>query len=75
MKFKKQILELLSSPDYIPIPAKSVASALGIHNQFLRKELDQSLGRLLQQVVLGPEALYRGDNLRFMAVAMGDDPG
>jgi len=47
MKFKKQILELISSPDYIPLPAKAIAHELGIHNQFLRKELDQSLNKLL----------------------------
>lgn len=47
MKFKKNILELLGSPDYVPIPAKAIAKALGIHNPFLQKELDQSLSRLL----------------------------
>jgi len=35
----------------------------------------QSLERSLDEVVLRPEALYTGDNLRVMAIAMGDDPG
>ena len=35
----------------------------------------QSLSGLLQQVVAGPEALYKGDNLRVMQIAMGYDPG
>ena len=49
MKFKKQIIELLSSPDYVPLPVNSIAKALGIENPFLSKQLDESLGRLLTQ--------------------------
>jgi len=49
MKFKKQIFELLSSPDYVPLPVNSIAKALGIQNTFLSKQLDESLGRLLTQ--------------------------
>ncbi len=37
--------------------------------------LGQSLDRAPEEVVLRPETLYTGDNLRVMAVAMGDDPG
>jgi len=37
--------------------------------------LTQSLEGSLEEVVLRPEALYKGDNLRVMAVAMGHDPG
>ncbi|MCB1122533.1 MAG: RNB domain-containing ribonuclease, partial [Verrucomicrobiae bacterium] len=48
MKFKKHILELLSSPDYVPIPSNGIAQALGVQNQFVRKELDQSLKRLVK---------------------------
>ncbi|MCZ6672956.1 MAG: RNB domain-containing ribonuclease [Verrucomicrobia bacterium] len=47
MKYKKPILELLSSPDYAPLPANAIARALGIQNQFLRKQLDEELGKLL----------------------------
>ncbi|QXD22414.1 ribonuclease R [Opitutia bacterium ISCC 51] len=47
MKFKKPILELLSSPDYIPLSAKAIASALSIKNKFMQKELDQALKQLL----------------------------
>ena len=35
----------------------------------------QSLGSLLQQIVARPEALYEGDNLRVVAIAMGNDAG
>ena len=49
MKFKKQIFELLSSPDYVPLPVNSIAKVLGIQNPFLSKQLDESLGRLLTQ--------------------------
>ena len=47
MKFKKHIIDLLSSPDYAPLQAPAIAQALGIKNKFLRKELEQSLSRLL----------------------------
>ena len=47
MKLKKQILDLFRSPDYVPIPARAIASTLGIKNKYMRKELDQTLGQLL----------------------------
>jgi ribonuclease R len=46
MKFKKQIFQLLGTPEYVPIPAKGIAQALGIHNQFRRAELDEALKNL-----------------------------
>ncbi len=49
MKFKKHVLELLSSPDYIPLSSKAIASTLSIKNKFMRKELDQALGHLLSR--------------------------
>ncbi len=36
--------------------------------------LTQSLDGSLDKVVLRPETLYAGDNLRVMAIAVGDDP-
>ncbi len=37
--------------------------------------LTQSLEGSLEEVVLRPEALYEGDNLWVVAIAMGHDPG
>ena len=37
--------------------------------------LGESLDGALEEVVLRPETLYTGDNLRVMSIAMGHDPG
>ena len=47
MKFKNKIIELMSSPDYVPLSGGAIASALGIKNSFLRKEVEETLTRLL----------------------------
>tara|TARA_Y100000588_G_C14267414_1_gene930624 strand:+ start:364 stop:2634 length:2271 start_codon:yes stop_codon:yes gene_type:complete len=49
MKYKKSILELLSSPEYVPIPAKAMSKALGVYNRFLKKQLEDELEQLISR--------------------------
>ena len=49
MKYKKSILELLSSPEYVPIPAKAMSKTLGVYNRFLKKQLEDELEQLISR--------------------------
>ncbi len=49
MKFKKDILDLFGSEEYIPLGAHGIGKALGIKHKSQQKTLDRELGQLLAQ--------------------------